>query len=85
MGLVGNRKDEPFCSFGLYLKLFSVNIGKSSDNPAFSTNKMCKMLAENDVTAIIGPYTSSQVKACSYLAGEVNRILYGKVFLETVV
>ena len=38
---------------------------------------VCRLLKEEDVAAIIGPFTSAQIKSCSYIAGQVsNKWIY---------
>ncbi|XP_063678543.1 glutamate receptor 1-like [Bolinopsis microptera] len=50
----------------------SINIGSDKDNPASATYQMCKLLREEDMVAVVGPFTSAQTKSCSYIAGQVS-------------
>ncbi|KAL5252227.1 hypothetical protein ACHWQZ_G015122 [Mnemiopsis leidyi] len=50
----------------------AMSIGSEADNPANSTYKMCRLLTENDIVAIVGPFSSSHVRECSFLAGQMG-------------
>nr|AHA51398.2 putative ionotropic glutamate receptor [Hormiphora californensis] len=57
---------------GVTLEGSPLDIGSDNDNPAEAVNQMCRMLEREDVMAVVGPFSSSQVKSCSYVAHRIE-------------